>query len=322
MIRRRTWLDVGVRAGFMTAVYLVFAWKLPSYYAVNGIAALLDGAVLTGLVAAGIGATMLAGEFDLSVGSVAAVAGVIGVKMFGLGVLPAIVAATAAAGAFGAVQGLLIGLLGINSLVFTIGTLIGLRGVALVIAHENTVTVPIEQLSDTDVVSTRMLGVFSPLSLLLIAVFVLLGFFLAFTRYGREIYAVGGGRTEARAAGVPLLRPIVIAFTLSAALAGLGGVLLSMRSGSASPLGFDTVLLAAVTTCLIGGIALSGGRGSVIGIAVGLFTLRFFITGVASLGAPYWLQNLATGALLILVISVQLLPKLLRRRTAGPVEAV
>jgi ribose transport system permease protein len=146
----------------------------------------------------------------------------------------------------------------------------------------------------------------------LLVVFVLVGVFLAFTRWGREIYAIGGGRNEARAAGVPLLRPLVIAFTLSGALAGLGGALLSMRSGSASPLGFDTVLLAAVTTCLIGGIALAGGRGNIVGIAIGLFTLRFFITGVASLGAPYWAQNLATGGLLILVIAVQVVPALLR----------
>jgi hypothetical protein len=86
-----------------------------------------------------------------------------------------------------------------------------------------------------------------------------------------------------------------------------------MRSGSASPLGFDTVLLAAVTTCLMGGIALAGGRGNIIGIAIGLFTLRFFITGVASLGAPYWAQNLATGGFLILVIAGQVMPALLCR---------
>jgi len=321
MSRRAALRDLGVRAAFMLAVYLAFAWRLPSYYSVNGIAALLDGAVLTGLVAAGIGATMLAGEFDLSVGSLAAVAGVIAIKLFGLGLVPAIVVATAASAAFGALQGLVIGVLGINSLVFTIGTLIGLRGVALIVAQQNTVTVPIDQLADTDAISLRLLGVFSPLSLILLAVLVLVGLFLGYTRWGREIYAIGGGRNEARAAGVPLLRPIVIAFTLSAGLAGLAGALLSMRSGSASPLGFDTVLLAAVTTCLIGGIALSGGRGNVLGIAVGLFTLRFFITGVASLGAPYWLQNLATGGLLILVIAVQLLPGLLRRAGTQPSAA-
>ena len=66
----------------------------------------------------------------------------------------------------------------------------------------------------------------------------------------------------------------------------------------------------------MGGIALEGGRGNVIGIAIGLFTLRFLITGVASLGAPYYVQNLAAGALLILVIAMQMTVKSLHRRRA------
>ncbi|MBV8566228.1 MAG: hypothetical protein JO273_12320, partial [Methylobacteriaceae bacterium] len=144
MNQHAPWLDLGIRAGFMVAVYCIFAAQIPNYYSLNGIAALLDGAVLTGVIAAGIGTTMLAGEFDLSVGSMAAVAGVVTIKIFGLGVLPAIAAATVIAGVLGALQGLLIGSLGINSLVFTIGTLIALRGIALILSGENTVTVPIE----------------------------------------------------------------------------------------------------------------------------------------------------------------------------------
>ncbi len=74
------------------------------------------------------------------------------------------------------------------------------------------------------------------------------------------------------------------------------------------------MLLSAVTACLMGGIALEGGRGNVVGIFVGLLTLRFLVGGVASLGAPYWLQSLAIGALLILVIVVQMAIDLFRRR--------
>jgi ribose transport system permease protein len=174
---------------------------------------------------------------------------------------------------------------------------------------------PIEQLSETDFFTERILGVLSPLSIGMAVVFVIVGLFLRFTRWGREIYAIGGGRNEARAAGVPLLRPMVIAFTCSGALAGLGGGVLSLRLGSATPLGFDTLLLSAATTCLMGGIALEGGRGNVIGIAIGLFTLRFLVTGVASLGAPYYVQNLAAGVLLIFVVVVQLLATQYRRRS-------
>jgi len=90
----------------------------------------------------------------------------------------------------------------------------------------------------------------------------------------------------------------------------------TVRLGSATPLGFDTLLLSAVTACLMGGVALEGGRGSVFGIFIGLMTLRFLVGGVASLGAPYWLQSLAIGALLILAIVVQMLINIIRRHSS------
>ncbi len=316
MNKREMMIDLGVRAAFMVIIYIVFAIQLPNYHTFSGIAALLDGAVLIGVVSVGVGISMIAGEFDLSVGSLAALTGVIAIQIIGIGVFPSLIVAVLFAAVIGAFQGLVIGVLGINSLVFTIGSLIGLRGVALIISHENSVSMPIDQLSETDIFTERFLGVFSPLSVGMLVIFVTFGLFLRYTRWGREIYAIGGGRNEARAAGVPLLRPMVIAFTCSGALAGLGGAVLSIRLGSATPLGFDTLLISAATTCLLGGVALEGGIGNVIGIAIGLFTLRFLITGVASMGAPYYVQNLAAGALLILVVVVQLFAMRYRRRSA------
>jgi len=320
MSRKETIADLAIRAVFMAIVYIAFASLLPSYHTVNGLAALFDGAVLIGLVAVGLGVTMLAAEFDLSVGSLAAVIGVLAINLIagGMGIPLALVIAVAAAVVYGGLQGLVIAVTGINSLVFTIGTLIGLRGFALIISNENSVTIPIPRLAETDVFAERFLGILSPLSIILIIVLVLVGLFLSYTVWGREIYAIGGGRAEARAAGVSVVRPMVIAFALSGGLAGLGGALSSVRLGSATPLGFDTLLLSAVTACLMGGIALEGGRGNVLGILIGLLTLRFLVGGVASLGAPYWLQSLAIGGLLILAIVVQMAIYLLRRRRARP----
>ena len=311
-------VDLAIRAAFMVVIYLVFAAMLPSYHTIRGAAALLDGAVLIGLTALGIGTTMLAAEFDLSVGSLAAVIGVLTINLTiaGMSMTPAIAIAVAVAAVFGALQGLVIALTGINSLVFTIGTLIGLRGFALIISNENSVTIPIQRLAETDFLSRRILGVLPPLSILMFVVFLIAGLFLRYTVWGREIFAIGGGRAEARAAGVSVTRPMVLAFTYSATLAGLAGATSSVRIGSATPLGFDTLLLSAVTACLIGGIALEGGKGTVIGIIIGLFTLRFLVGGVASLGAPYWLQSLAIGALLVLVLVVQMTITLVRHRAA------
>ena len=316
MNSRETFYDLAIRAVFMVAVYVVFATMLPSYHTLRGAAALMDSAVLIGLTALGIGITMIAGEFDLSVGSLAAVIGVFTINLIvaGMNVAPAIAIGVLAAAVFGALQGFVIALTGINSLVFTIGTLIGLRGFALIISNENSVTVPIPRLGETDFLAERFVGLLSPLSILMFVVFLVAHLFLRYTIWGREIFAIGGGRAEARAAGVSIVRPMVISFALSATLAGLAGAVSSVRLASATPLGFDTLLLSAVTACLIGGIALEGGKGTVLGILVGLFTMRFLVGGVASLGAPYWLQSLAIGALLIFVLVVQLGATILRER--------
>jgi ribose transport system permease protein len=296
--------DLAARSIMMLVVYVMFAWLLPSYYSMAGVASLLDGAFLTGVIALGVGLTMVVGEMDLSVGSMAALAGIVSVEMAPLGIVPAIILTTILAGLVGAIQGWCIAWLRINSLIFTVGTLIGFRGLALLAAHEQTANLPIEQLDATDFLSVHWLFL-SPLSLTLLIAVLLIGFLSARTLWGREMLAIGGGRAEARAAGVPVRRPLVLAFALSAALAALAGAVLSLQAGSATPLAFDAVLLDAVTACLVGGVSLKGGRGSVLGIVIGVFTLRFLVSGIAGLGAPFWAQSLASGALLIALILVE-----------------
>lgn len=295
--------ELVARMSLAIVVYIILALNIPNFYSAAGIAALLDGAVLTGLIAIGIGLTMIEGELDMSVGSMAALASVCVILLVstGMGVVPAVTLCTVAAAAFGAAQGWAISALNINSLVLTIGTLIGLRGAALIAANETTPTLPLDMLSMSDAVSARY-WIFSPLSLTLLAAFGITGLFASRTIWGREIYAIGGGRAEARAAGVPQRRPVILAFALSGAFAAFAGGLISIRSGSASPLGFEAVLLEAVAACLIGGVALEGGKGGFLGILVGLCALRLVVTGMASLGAPFWVQNLAVGLLLIIVI--------------------
>ena len=305
-MRRRPSRDLLGRALLAGAVYAYFAIRVPGYGTVDNLFPLLLGFGFIGLVALGVALTMIAGELDLSVGSVAAVAGILTIYLSGWGIVPTLAVAVGASAAFGATQGLAIAKLQINSLVFTIGTLIALRGLAFVISHEHSVLVNLDDLAISDSV-VRRLWIFSPFSLTTIAVFVLVGLFMALTRWGREIYAIGGGRNEALAAGVPLLRPIVIAFTLSAGLAGLAGGLASLQSTAAQPGAFDSLLLSGVTAALVGGISLYGGRGTIVGVAIGVFTLRFLVSGIAAEGKPFYWESLATGLLLLLVLVVELI---------------
>lgn len=293
------------RLGILVAVWVYFAIGNPDYASFNNMFAMLEGFALVGLVAAGIAATMIVGELDLSVGSVAAVGGIIAVKLSGLGLVGCLSITVVIAVAYGIVQGWIVAKTGINSLVFTIATLIGIRGVAYALTDE-AVLLPLERFDMSDVIITQ-LWIFSPFSLITIAVLVLLGIFLTVTRWGREMYAFGGGRVESRAAGVSTMRPLIIAFAIAGGCAGLAGGLASLKSGSAAPFSYDSLLLAGVTAALVGGISLYGGRGTMLNVAIGVLILRFLISGFSSQGAPTYVEALATGVILLLVLVVEFL---------------
>ena len=297
---RRPGLLTLSRVALALGIFILFSIATPRYASEGNIFAMMEGFVIVGLAALGVAITIIAGEFDLSIPSVALVAGVIAAEVSSLGLVPAMVAAVAAASLFGLVQGTVIAWLRINSIVFTVGTFIALRGVAHILTDSSTAVIADFSIAST--LSQRMV-IFSPASVLTLTVFLLVGLLLAYTRYGREIYAIGGGRNEAIAAGIPLSRPIVLAFTLSAMLAGLTGALVTLKTGSVNPaIGFNDLLLPSVTAALIGGVSLLGGRGTALGIFIGVLTIRFIASGLSLQGAPFHVTSLAIGAVLLMVI--------------------
>ena len=225
---------------------------------------------------------MIAGEFDLSVGSLAALTGVISLEIISIGVLPALLVGVLFAAAVGVIQGLLIGVLGINSLVFTIGTLIGLRRLAMVVAHEQTITMPIEQLPDVDVLTSAFPGRFLSYQ----------------RRHDRRVHRRrpvsqvhplgprdlrnrrgaqrGPGRWRACASAddnrVYLFGRV--------GWPGRGAVVDLSRQRDAARIRLASALR---RDDLPDGRNCAGRRiGNVIGIAIGLFTLRFLVTGMAA----------------------------------------
>ncbi|MFC9361032.1 ABC transporter permease [Rhodococcus sp. NPDC057014] len=293
------------RIGILIFVWMVFAIGNPDYASMNNLYAMLEGFALVGLIAAGLAATMIVGELDLSVGSVAAVAGIIAVKTSHLGLVGCVALTVALAIVYGIVQGYIVGKTGINSLVFTIATLIGMRGVAYALAP-TPVQMPLARLTMSDALMQR-LWIFSPFSIITLIVLTAIGLVFAYTTWGRELYAFGGGRNEARAAGLSTMRPLILAFGISGGCAGLAGAMASLKSGAAAPFSFEALLLTGVTAALVGGISLYGGRGTMFGVGIGILTVQFLVSGFSSIGAPTYVGSLATGTLLLVVLLVEFL---------------
>ena len=298
-------LDVGLRLVLAVVVFTVFSITVAGFATSSNIYATLEGSVPIGLVALGIGCTIIAGELDLSVGALASCAGILVVKWVSIGAVPAIIVVALAGLGYGLLQGLVIAWLKIPSIVFTLGTLIALGGASFLLSGEQVVTLSVSQLGiSTDI--SKQLWIFSPASIALAVTVVLVGVLLGYTRIGREVYAVGGARLESRAAGVAEVRPILLVFGLAGMLAALAGALASLRSGSAGPRAYDTLLFSSVTAVLVGGVSLYGGRGRVLGILVGVLTLQFLLAALALESAPFWASDLATGSVLLAFLLIEL----------------
>lgn len=283
--------------------YVFFAVTERGFASLGNLFTIMEGLVFLGLPALAFGFTMIAGELDLAVPATGTVAAVLAVK-YADSILEGLLLGVAAGLLIGVLQGLLVWSVGLHSVVITLGTSAALIGVATLLS--DTSTIAIRNLDLSSQIQQRILSIFSPASLIAIALFLLAGLFLNRTRWGIEIRSIGGGRNEAVAAGVPLWRPTVLVFVISGALSAVFGVLVSMGVGSINPLSFRSLLLQAVAAALIGGVSLYGGRGTALGIAIGTFTLRFVRSGMNLGGRPSYAIEMAIGLLLLFVVVLDL----------------
>jgi ribose transport system permease protein len=291
-----------IRAAAVTLVVVVFfTITTPGFTAESDVRVIIDGLLTIGLASLGLGVTMIAGEFDLSVPATATLAGLLAMRAAGPGMVIGILVGAGVGLLIGVIQGGIVRVLRISSLVLTLGTSLVITGGAYIAAGQSagssaSIAAPSLGFAET---LQRPLWIFDPGSLVAIALFVIVGLALQFSSVGRDIVAAGGGRKEATAAGVKVGRAIVIAFAVSGVLAGLLGGLVSAETGGASPTAFTDLLLNAVTAAFIGGVTLRGGEGSALGIALGVITLGAILNGLNLHSVPYYVDDLAIGGVLV-----------------------
>lgn len=262
----------------------------------------LQGFAQLGLLALGLGLTMIAAEFDLSVAGTYALGGMLAVSTGRSSPILGVVVAVAAGAAIGAAQGGLIARLRIPSLPVTLGTYIALLG--LTSAMSGGLSKTYTNSGATLWVDRPIGAVFSPRSLITLAAFLVAAAVLGGTRLGRELRAIGGDRRAARVAGVRVERTLVGLFTVSGALAALGGALLGYSYASANPNpGLQPLILAAVAV-LLGGVSLAGGRGLPIGLLAGTLSVALIAQIVATLALPDYSTELLYAALLVVIVAV------------------
>jgi len=266
-----------------------------------------------GLVALGLGLSMLVREFDLSVAGMFSLAGCIAVITGGanpwLGALLGV-----AAGVFsGLVQGLIMTRLKLSSVGVTLGGLLTLQGLTYVLSGNQTVSYP--NMSVALGLNAPFAQLFSVRSAVALAVFLLAALVMRYTHIGSDVIATGSDRRASRVAGLNTDRILIGVFAASGASSALAGVLLSYSLGAASPIGLSDVLAPAAAAAIVGGVSVIGGRGSPAGIAAGVLTLCILRSGLSAIGVPPYVHDLVTGGIL-LFIAVLDAPELVRHITA------
>ncbi|NUR89912.1 MAG: ABC transporter permease [Nonomuraea sp.] len=271
----------------------------------QGIEDILLNTAILAMLAVGQSMVVITRNLDLSVGSVVGlVAFVTGDFLAsGGGIVPGVLLGVAIGAACGLLNGLLVSFLRVPALVVTLGTLYVIQGVDHYVAHGrqiNAVDLPAGLLK---LGNGAVFGV-PYLPLITVVIMLGIGYYLRCYPSGREFYAIGSSPEAARLAGVPVRRRILAAYLVSGCLAGLAGVLWLARFGTViadSAHGWELLVVSAV---VVGGVAITGGVGSVYGAALGALLLTTIGSALVVLRVnPFW-QQAITGALLLLAISV------------------
>lgn len=285
------------------AMCIYFTLASPHFLSPSNIHNTLVESIPAVLLSAALTYVLISGGIDLSVGSNIGLsaAAALAVAMTGAPVVVSILAGVGTGLVFGVVNGLLISGVGLNDFIVTLATLSIGAGTLKVF----TASVPLTGVSDGAFLMLTRGSVLGIPSGLVIAVLVLLilEILLVKTAFGRSVYATGINRDAAYLAGVRVRRVRFSVFVISGVVAGTAGVLLSSHLNSVQPglgVGYE---LTAIAGAVIGGVALSGGRGSIWRAAIGAFLLSVLARGLQLIGMdPLWF-SIVTGAAIVAAVA-------------------
>lgn len=302
----------------LLTVIVVFSFLSPNYFTVDNLLTMSSHVAVYALLAIGMLMVILNGGIDLSVGSTLGLSGVIagylmqGVRLhaFGVSLFPAVwvvVIVSCLVGALiGLVNGVLVARFKVASFVATLGMLYVVRGVALLktngLTYNNLGGNP--RLGNTGfnwLGFNKLFGI--PIGVLAMVVVALVGsFLLNRTVFGRWLYSSGGNERAAELSGVPVRKVKIRVYVTSGVCAAIAGLILSSELTSASPTAGSSYELTAIAAVVIGGAALTGGRGNIRGTLLGAFVIGFLSDGLVIVGVSAYWQTVFTGAVIVLAV--------------------
>lgn len=263
---------------------------------------ILVAASLVGLVAIGHTYLIIAGQNDLSPGSVAAFSGVLAALLVskGMWLLPAFLITLVAGALIGVFNAWMVNGIKLEAFIATLVTQSVVRGFAYIICGGKPVAIS----NPTFIFLGKAPFLTIPLTVwVMIVAFVIFGFILARTKFGRSIYAIGGNQVAARLAGLNPKRLILVCYVMMGVICATGGMIFSARMNAGQPAANVNLEFDAITAVILGGVSFTGGVGSMTGTILGVILIQAFNTGLTMVDVPSFWQLVARGGLLLFALT-------------------
>lgn len=292
---------------FIFVIFIVLVIGLtalkPSFIQPGNLVNILKQASINGILSFGMMFVIIAGGFDMSVGSTVAFAGILA-ALLGNGdyplILPLLVAMIAGLGV-GIVNGVGVSVGELPPFIMTLGTMTGVRGLALLVSNGKPVTGISQEyraIAASSIAGIPMLAVF------LVIVIIICSFVTSKTVYGRRVYACGGNLQAARVAGINTTLIRISTFAIAGLLAGFCGFLMTSRVTIGQPTAAESYEMDAITACVVGGVSMSGGVGKPWGVVVGSLLITVIANGLDILGVSSHWQKIVKGLIIVLAVLI------------------
>jgi rhamnose transport system permease protein len=303
VLRARTFGILGVLA----LLVLVTASIEPRFLSASNVQFVLSESALYVLVAIGETLVVLTRNVDLSVGSVVGLSAYVSANMFqthpGIAIPVVFLVGLAVGLGCGVITGIITAIGRVPSLVVTLAMLYIIRGVDTIIVGSGQVVASALPSSFINIFHATTFGI-PDLALAAAVAVAIAAYFLRSFRSGRDLYAIGSDPDAARLAGIPIAKRVFAAFVLSGAIAGLGGVVWATQYNTIDSTAAQGLELQVIAAVVVGGVAIFGGSGSVVGAALGALLLQTISSSLNVLGVPsLWTEAIA-GFLLIAAITI------------------
>ena len=305
--------DKLILLGATIVVFIVFTIFNSNFLTWANFVNILVACHLVGLVAIGHTYLIIAGQNDLSPGSVAAFSGVLMALLLsaGMNMWLALLITVCGGIIIGLFNAWMVNKIHLEAFIATLVTQSIIRGFAYILCTGRPIAISDPSFLKLGRIRFLDIPVFVWITILALIIF---GFILAKTRFGRSIYAIGGNADAARLAGLNPQKIILICYVAMGIFCAIGGSLFAARMNSGQPAANVNLEFDAITAVILGGVSFSGGVGGMGGTVLGVFLIQAFNTGLTMVNIPTFWQYVARGGLLLFALTSDYIRKRNRER--------